>query len=458
MPLVPSSARNQPDLRLHLFVLVAVTAVAWAPALTGAFHYDDFANIELDRATSHWDALLARLSNGFRPLLRLSYASDYALWGFTPAGFLATNFVVHLLTVLTVWQLAKYRLGGPLAALTAALVFALQPAHAAAVAWASGRSTELSTLLLCLALVAHERGTRARSGWLWPTASVMLMALAAATKEVALIFPAILLLWEATRGEQMDRRRLIWRVAPSAVATLVILGVALAASTRLREVLAFSFDYASPLASLADQLRALPISFSLWFRPWALSVEHPNPEGAALLVLGGVMAAAMFAAGIWNLRRRPLLSLALLWPLVMLLPSHSLIARCDLVVEKPLYGAWIGPSLGLGALLAVGLRASQALPLRAAMALTLALFLGLTHWRAWVWADPAALWREASEAAPQSTRTWNNRAVTALAVHNIEDARFALARLRSLDPSSPRLDDIELTLNLIARDEEVPRQ
>jgi protein O-mannosyl-transferase len=256
-----------------------------------------------------------------------------------------------------------------------------------------------------------------------------------------------------------SRREFLRRIAPSTAAALAMFAIMLVASARLRDLLAFSFAYAPPLDALADQLRALPVSFSLWFRPWALSVEHPEPEGTLLLALGIVMLALMAGAGVWSLRRRRLLALALLWPLVMLLPSHSLIARCDLVVEKPLYGAWIGPSLGLGMLLAIGMRASQALPLRALAALVITVFLGTAHWRAWVWADPAALWREATDTAPQSMRAWSNRAVTALRAHHVADARFALKRMQTLDSSGERLYDIELTLNLIApHDKEVSSQ
>jgi len=71
--------------------LLAAVLLAWMPGVGGQFHYDDFANVVLDPATSGSAELMSRLANGFRPLLRLSYAADHQLWGFVPAGFLATT-------------------------------------------------------------------------------------------------------------------------------------------------------------------------------------------------------------------------------------------------------------------------------------------------------------------------------------------------------------------------------
>ena len=115
------------------------------PGLGGQFHYDDLANVVMDPATSDPAALAGRLASGFRPLLRLSYAADHQLWGFAPAGFLATNLALHALTVFGVAALARQRLRSETSVALAAAVFALQPAHAAAVALTSGRSTLLAT-------------------------------------------------------------------------------------------------------------------------------------------------------------------------------------------------------------------------------------------------------------------------------------------------------------------------
>src|SRR5688500_854183 len=128
---------------VRTFVVVAVAAAVWGPVVAGQFQYDDLSNIVNDPATRDRDALIERLVTGIRPPTRLAYFLDAAPFGMVPAAFLATTLRTHLVTVLLVHALAAARLADARAALVAGLVFALQPAHAETVAYASGRSTGL---------------------------------------------------------------------------------------------------------------------------------------------------------------------------------------------------------------------------------------------------------------------------------------------------------------------------
>ncbi len=429
------------------WLLLAVVTAAWAPALNGQFQFDDLHNIVFDPATAGGAALLERLGNGFRPLLRLSYVLDHRLWGFVPAGFVATNLLLHALTAIGVAALARRRLGGHgVVAIVAAAIFALQPAHAAVVASASGRSTGLATLLMVVALLAHDRGVGGdrRQGWL----ALGWMTLAVAAKETALVFPALLVLWEMTRPVPPAARVIASRVAPAGILAVALLGIALAGSSRLREILQFSFSLMTPVETLAAHAAALPMSLSLWVRPWALSIEHPQSFGVDAMFAGAIVLASAVAAGCWALRRRPLLALALMWPIVALLPTHGVIARLDPIVEKALYSAWIGPSIALAAVVARwgrgfgrsdGLAASSRLrwlvmPRTIVLSMALSGAIAICAWRAAVWADPAALWREASEASPGSARAWTNRAIAELGAGRLAAAESAVVRALQIDP------------------------
>ena len=152
-------------------------------------------------------------------------------------------------------------------------------------------------------------------------------------------------------------------------------------------------------------------------------------------------------------RRWPLATLALLWPLAMLAPTHTLIARLDWIVEKPLYPAWIGPALALGAVLAAWLRR----PGRAVPGLVLLAVLTATcAWRAATWADPPALWREATERAPLSPRAWHNRALAESAAGRDAEARRSVETALALDADAPRTQALALAISLAASDEVPP--
>lgn len=440
-------ARSVP---IPVVILLALTLGAWAGSLFGVFQYDDLRNIVLDPATADPVALVERLGNGFRPLLRLSYAADHAVWGFTPAGFLLTNLLLHAATVVAVWALARCRVDA-LAAWCAAAVFAVQPAHAAVVASASGRSTGLSTLLLALALLAHEQSIRHRvaPAIRWSALSLLMFALAVAAKEVALFFPVVVLLWEWTRPDAARGVALVRRLAPAALAAPLLAVIAFACSSRLREITAFSLALDTPMGALATHAAALPYSLGLWFRPGALTIEHA-PLAAQAALPGMLALAALVLAAIAARPRVPLLTLALLWPLVMLLSSHSVLARLDPVVEKALYPAWIGLSIAIGALAAAAwsrLHARRTATVCAS--LVLASLVLCCEWRAAVWADPVRLWREATEHAPLSARAWHNRALAELDARHVVQADASIARALTLDPESQRSQDLALAISLL---------
>jgi hypothetical protein len=460
--------------------IAGIAALAWLPGVFGSFHFDDLPNIVLDPATSDAGALRERLANGFRPLLRLSYAADHALWGFTPAGFLTTNLLIHVATVLTVYALAHRRLRDVRAGAIAALIFALQPAHASVVAWSSGRSTGLATLLLLLALLAHERALDAhgvqlanrvasgnRAGRSWTAVSLFSFALAVAVKETALIFPLLLLLWEQTRMTPPARAECVRRVAPAALLAVVLFISALLLSSRLREILDFSLALGTPWDALATHAAALPLSLSLWARPWALSVEHANAFSPLAQTLGALAIVVLIMTAVALRRRASLVTLALLWPIVALLPTHSVLMRLDPIVEKALYPAWIGPSIALGAGVAAVLARIErthgttwAVSTRAAPFALLfsALFtLGsLSAWRAYVWAHPVQLWREATEHAPLSARAWRNRALTELQSRDLAGAKRSIDEALRLDPRSPQAHDLARVLLLLSPDVHSP--
>jgi len=423
-------------------LLLAATLLAWSGILAGGFRFDDLPNLVHDPATFQASVFLDRLGWGLRPLLRASYFLDHALWGMRPAGFLLTQLLLHAGCVLGVHQLARQRLGHGTAAFAAGLCFALQPAHAEAVAYLSGRSVLLSTTLLVAGLLAHERARE--GGRAWRLGSLAAFALACLARETALVFPLLLALWEGTRPEAGPRR--VW---PGPAAGLPALAVAAATLLLLvslrtyRELFGFSWALRGPLENLGLHLAALPLQLSLWFRPWALSPVHAPPavDGAAVL-LGLCLALALAAA--WFLRRRsPVAALAALWVLVALAPTHTVFSRLDPITERPLYLAWLGPALLLGQVAVAPARRGILLPAAAGVLLLAA---GATIQRVRVWTDPLRLWADTVAKAPHSSLAWNNLGAARREAGDPVGAAVAVRRALQLDPANrtARLQLLEL--------------
>lgn len=446
------SARPRPWAPL---LLLAAVGLAWGGSLGGGFRFDDYLNLVHDPATTSWPAFVERLGWGLRPLLRASYAADHALWGLRAGGFLSTHLLLHAATVLGVYALARRRLGTASGALVAALAFALQPAHAEAVAYLSGRSVLLASALLVAALVAHERA-QAQPGQpaarAWRLASGLAFVLAVLARETALIYPLLLLAWEATRPGAARGPLVRGSVVRGSVAGLwpmlalaTGLALLLLALPRYQELAAFTLALRPPLATLAQHAAALPELLSLWGRPWALSPVHPAPDATMPRVLAGLgLALGLGLVALGGRRRAPLAALAAAWVLLALLPTHSLLPRRDLIVERHLYLAWFGPCLLLGGLWqrwAVGPRPAWApaatrriLAVGTAGLLVLGAGWGANR-RVALWTDEVALWSDTVTKAPASPLAWNNLGAARKDAGDLPGAAAAFERALALDPT-----------------------
>jgi hypothetical protein len=218
-------------------------------------------------------------------------------------------------------------------------------------------------------------------------------------------------------------------------------------SPRYRDLLAFSLSLRSPFDALLHNLSALPMNLSLWFMPWTLSVEHESAFSIAGLLLGTTFILGAVTIAIRARRQRPFVTLALLWPLIAMLPTHSLIAKADAVTEGPLYLAWIGPSIALGHWLALRTRAQGSSYVKVFAVAASVVAVALCQWRVSVWRNSVSLWQEATLRAPSSTRAWSNLGVAQLVRGHYDAARMALQTALELDPYNMQA---RLNLDIVA--------
>lgn len=158
----------------------------------------------------------------YRPLITLSYRLDRALWGMNPAGYHLTNLLLHLAATLLVYAVARRTLRQTAAAWTAAVLFAVLPAHAEAIGWIQGRVDLLAAALALVALWALLRSqeVQGRPGWGWGGAGALAFFLALLAKESAAPLPLAWAAWEIAAPEPERRRTWLARFAPLAVAFL----------------------------------------------------------------------------------------------------------------------------------------------------------------------------------------------------------------------------------------------
>lgn len=390
----------------------------------------------------------ATVRGPYRPITTLSYALDYAAHGRWTPGFHIVNVALHVVASLLVLGLARRlaRAWDPeradLAAMAAALLFAVHPAHVEAVATIFGRTEPLSA---CFALGALLLALRRDAGWWRLPVAVLLLACGVLSKEVAVVTPALFVLvaialpraagLEASPGlATPERRRALARAAAVALALsasvipyLVGRGPSLAAAPVARW-----FPPGTPTPHVAmtmsrvlgEYLRILVFPAFLG-GDFAYAARIPTftaPTPGLVLATLAWAGAALFAVALLVRRRAPLVAVGLLWTFVALLPVLQIVPVGVLLAERLLYLPSVGFCLAAGALLS-GLapraagspgrpRTASSSPGRPWLVLALAALLAArTVARTLDWRTRLAYWESELEKAPGEVVVNNNLAV-----------------------------------------------
>lgn len=479
-------------LRLDRFLLAlpAVLALlAYLPTLQAQFVWDDvifLSNTALYRDPALWLEALRNpfiLSpNYFRPLGVLTFMGELRLWDLSPSWFHLTNLLLHALNTTLVALLARElsrptpsvsKKGDPPpkapssslgVAVTVGLLYGLHPALVETVAFVSCRFDLLVTTFLLLALFADARWRQHKLRR--PLGVGMAFLAAALTKEMAVVFPFVLWLWnlalprpeasrprkdiEPTAGSRWGPK-LLGRIPArdlGVYAVLLLTGVGyLIARYSLFGYLyqaraGHTIPTGSPLQhgllvarSLAEYALLVVWPFTtvspLHYSPLPLPLDAP----AGWLALAASL--ALLAGLGWLLRQSPELgalfaagTLSLL-PVVNLLPLE--LAGGAFIAERFLTFPLALFVLALGALL---LR-SRDRTARVALLLWLVpcaatLERTLPHWR-----DDPSLWKWAARRAPRSSLPHTNLSLVYLEQENytktLEESGQALER----DASDP---------------------
>lgn len=194
-------------------LLLGVTLLAYLPALTGGFVWDDDAYVTNNRTLVEPGGL-GRIwfepgaTTQYYPLVHTSFWIESRLWGFGPFGYHLVNVLLHGLNGGLLFLLLR-RLGVPGAWFGAAL-FALHPVHVESVAWITERKNVLSGFFYLASLLAWFRfapaGEEKRGPSRMYALSLLLFAAALLSKSVTASLPAAVLLLRWWKGGRLRAR------------------------------------------------------------------------------------------------------------------------------------------------------------------------------------------------------------------------------------------------------------
>jgi tetratricopeptide (TPR) repeat protein len=463
-------------------LLAALAGFAvFAPTLGYEFVWDDRATVVHNRAirslanvpsffTGHAfsgaseDLRDIRVIEYYRPVWVLSLAVNHAVWGERPLGYHLSNVLLHALASgLTAWLVFELT-GGAAAAALAGVLFAVHPVHAEAVAWVSARNEMLLCVFVLLAFLSYlrvRRGTaRGAAGaapvpaWRAGAACVAFFAIALLSKETAVLFPALVALyeWTAAPGPVARQprpaaganraaapppapwRRYAWALALAAIAAAFIL---------LRARIVSPLPVHDPLATrLATAPGLVLANLRLLFVPIGLRVLHTfepvTSPGAAFLPAVALL--VLLALLPWVFRRNASLGFGLAWILIALIPVSGLPALLQPtpLAERYLYLPSVGWAIAIGSLIArAPVPAATRAATRTAALVLAALFSAgaIAHSRPW--RDELSLATRMCRDAPRSALAHSSLGLAQYRLAHWPEAASQFTLATELGPADP---------------------
>lgn len=380
----------------------------------------------------------------YNPLHRLSYAIDYAIWGFDPGGFRTTNLLLHWTAGVFVF-LCFYELTRRLTpAWFASICFVIHPTRVESVVWLAQRKDVLSAAFGFAALWMYLRvwrppaiydGTQTElteshdeshpvpdpprlfDPW-WYAGCLVMYFCALASKAQWVPLCGVVVVVDLYRRQKMTRQRLLGYL-PLVVLSAVFAWYAIDSQLIVGKKGANDgFDLLDPLIQ-----PVFGLGFYLWHTLWPVNLcpryADLIPE-QSLFTLVGAIAVVVGGAGVlqsWSGRREVFLGVA--WFVMFLAPILNFLPGNLLVADRYLYVSLLGLVFPLGTWLS-----RQKTPLVIGfVGCVLVVQLGLTRQYVPHWKDDLTLWTYIVSVSKE-----NGFALTALAQAQIAHKDYPAAR------------------------------
>ncbi len=425
-----SSTGNEGALTPAL-ILIGLVFVVNLNALTADFVWDDRALVTGNVLIKHWDALPLLFREPFlglyyRPVVMLSFALEYALWGLRPWGFHLTNLLLHAANAIMVFHILRHvsRSGGT--ALVAALLFASHPVHKGIVAIAdrTGILSAFFFLSSILLYVRFRRSVDTRASAIAYAASLVLCGLGFFSKEEVITLPLVLILVDPFIIDRSRRPTHAARVAgyvPFFLLAAVYLWVR---ANVLGEAGGIVAAFATELPRRLITIPAVLFHyFLLLLFPFHLDYDPRTPLAQSIgeprILLPLLFAIAVAAAIPWLARKTKTGLFGLLWYLIVFIPMSNILpiyagaARSELFTPihflyLPCIGVFLCAADGFEKIFCGSDESGKARRLRrpatVALCCVLLLFSLLSIKRNFIWKDEIRLYRYIVEMHPENHR------------------------------------------------------
>jgi tetratricopeptide (TPR) repeat protein len=404
-------------------LLVSITTLSFYPSL-----HNDFTNLD-DQVMVYENVKIMHLSleniktfftsfhfGLYHPLVLLSYAIEFRLFGLYASAYHTTNLYLHVFnTLLVLWLFFKLTRSAGVSFITAVL-FAVHPLHVESVAWISERKDVLYSFFFLGSLISYCY-YRERHRNMYFVVMAALFVLSLLSKPMAVTLPLVLILFDYMYDERFERKKLAEKIPLLLISILFSYLTAYGHYTVQKKSV---FD----LLSLSQNF--LAANYNLLFylykacAPLKLFCLYPSPIVPGTLVTPGLVYAPIIlsliaAAVIYSLKYTKKVAYGAVFFIVTILPVSNFLPvglgiPADRYTYIPLIGIFYIAGEGFVRLYRNALPARLA---RAVLFSLLCLMIGLLSLLTWrqchVWKDGITLHNDVLQKYEQSAIAHNNR-------------------------------------------------
>jgi len=416
-----------------LLLVLLATALLYLPTLSADFvNFDDYDYVRDNPNVHHPE--LTRIFDlhtltvwDWTPLVTLSHAAEYRLWGSDPRWYHATNLALHLGCTVFVYFLLVDLGVGTAVALLASLIFATHPLQVESVAWISARKNLLAALFglgFCRAFLAGK-----------PLYATLLLTLALGSKGTAIVFPA----WVAAAAAFGFGAFSLSRAIPwlAVYGTLALGRGLLSAAVQAPVIVTRSAADMNLSQRMSVMGPVLATQLRQFFLPYDLSVRYfwsarPWLDPRVLLSWGVVICAV--GACVWAARRSRSVAVCAAFAGIALLPTLNIVPAPEFQADRYVHLALVtGSVLGI-ALLRPFSRIHRWLPGIVLLLWWATVGVPATRARIAVWRNTETLWQDVLQRTPDDAFAWDSLGKYYLETGESDKAEPALRRALVLAP------------------------
>ncbi len=452
-------------------VLFALTVAVYWPGMQAGFYFDDLNNI-VEVPALHWNELSL---DGVRQVIdqallpgrvisNLSFALNHLYGGLHPVGYHWVNLLIHLLVGMAlIWVAVLFAGAGRLApcklekrlffAIVVTALFLLHPLNIQAVTYVVQRMTSLATLFTLLSFGCYltARLTLTTRPAAWFSLSAICFLLALGNKEIAVVLPLVLLLFEISfypvywqgRVSLIVQKTGLIRFSLFILLMLALLAIGVSQLYYGSHLIRWSEllpgrDFTGVERLMTEsRIQFFYLSLLLWPDPSRLNLEHDfilstslfQPWTTALAIVGWLV---LLVATIQLCRHFPRYG----FPLLGYGASHLLESgpiNLELVFEHRMYLPMTFLVLLITNLLVDFVRISRWFVLLLLALLLIPLSVA-SYERNKIWSEPLVFLRDCATKSPNKFRPWFNLGTELGMAGQFKEAEPALRHALKLKP------------------------